>query len=351
MALRAFTAALLSLVLGPFVLRPAALAGEPGRPQKGEPDAATVTRPARFVAAWGKKGDGPGEFNFPIGIALGPDGDLFVSDFYNARVQRFSLAGKFLSAFAVLPNPGGIAVDRDGSVYLTHFSAMRSNEERKPDHVSVYSAGGKLLRQWGRTGTGDGKFDYPGGIAVSPGGRVYVADQTNRRVQVFDRQGKFLFKWGAYGTDPGQFGGNTSPKSRVGGPQFVALDAAGNVFTTEGSVCRVQQFTADGKFLLAWGSNEDRPGAFGGGFREIKSSLRGPIGICFDAAGRVWVSAVSGRVQQFTADGKYLRGAGAGQGSGPGQFLAPHGVVTDGRGGLYVVDAYNHRVQKFDVGP
>ncbi|HJT77499.1 MAG TPA: NHL repeat-containing protein [Gemmataceae bacterium] len=350
MAIRTIVAAL-TLLVGSLALSPSAPRGEPAHPSKEKPAAGAPARPGRFVLAWGKKGDGPGEFNIPIGIALGPHGDLFVSDFYNARVQRFSTAGKLLSAFPVLPNPGGIAVDRDGSVYLTHFSAMRLKEEPKPSRVTVYGPDGKLLREWGKTGTGPGEFDYPGGIAVSPAGRVYVCDQTNRRVQVFDRQGKFLFKWGRYGTGPGEFGGNINPKSRVGGPQFVALDAAGHVFTTEGSVGRVQVFTADGKFLRAWGSNDDRPGAFGGSYRQIKGSLRGPVGICVDAGGRLWVSAVSGRVQQFTADGKYLRGVGQGQGSGPGQFVAPHGVVTDGHGNLYVVDGHNCRVQKFDVGP
>jgi sugar lactone lactonase YvrE len=178
---------------------------------------------------------------------------------------------------------------------------------------------------------------------------VYVADQTNRRVQVFDARGKFLFMWGEYGTRPGQFGGNSGPKSRVGGPQFVALDSAGNVYTTEGSVGRVQKFTADGKFLQAWGDNDDKPGSFGGLFAGFKASLKGPIGICIDDKDRLWVSAVSGRVPQFTKDGQYLGGIGGKQGSGPGEFLAPHGVAADRRGYLYVVDAYNHRIQKFAV--
>jgi hypothetical protein len=55
-------------------------------------------------------------------------------------------------------------------------------------------------------------------------------------------------------------------------------------------------------------------------------------------------------VQQFTAGGQYLGGFGGKAGSGPGEFLAPHGLAVDGRGHLYVVDAYNHRVQKFAVG-
>ena len=304
---------------------------------------------ARFLLEWGTHGDKPGQFNFPIGVMVTPAGEVLVSDFYNARVQRFSSDGKLLASFATLPNPGGIALDADGNVYLTHFSAMKTKEEKKPDRVSVYAPDGKRLREWGKTGIGDGEFDYPGGIAVSARERVYVADQTNRRVQVFDRTGKFLAKWGEYGVKEGQFGGNVSPKSRVGGPQFVALDRDGNVYTTEGSVGRVQKFTADGKFLLAWGNNDDKPGSFGGRYDGRPAGLQGPVGICLDGKGRVWVTSVGGRVQQFTPDGKFLGRFGA-PGEKAGQFVAPHGVAVDGKGHLYVVDSFNHRVQKFALG-
>jgi sugar lactone lactonase YvrE len=178
--------------------------------------------------------------------------------------------------------------------------------------------------------------------------RLYVADQTNRRVQVFDSMGKFLFKWGKYGTKEGEFGGNINPKSRVGGPQFLARDSEGNIYSTEGSIGRIQKFTPEGKFLLAWGDNEDKSGSFGG-TSEAAKGLRGPVAIAIDEKDRVWVSSVRGRIQQFTKEGKYLRGFGEEQGSKPGQFLAPHGIATDGKGHIYVADSYNHRVQKFAV--
>ena len=274
---------------------------------------------------------------------------MLVSDFYNARVQRFTPDGKHLATYSVLPNPGGMALDGDGNVYLSHFSAMKANEEKKPDRISVCSPQGELLRQWGRTGTGDGEFDYPGGIAISRDGHVYVADQTNRRVQVFDRDGKFLFKWGEYGITAGRFGGNVSPKSRIGGPQFIAIDGEGNIYTTEGSVGRVQQFTADGRFLRSWGDNEDRPGSFGG-YWSGSAGLQAPVGICFDKHGLLWISAVSGRVQQFTPKGTYLQSLGRGRGSDPGQFQAPHALAVVDAGHVYVVDSLNHRVQKFAIG-
>jgi DNA-binding beta-propeller fold protein YncE len=305
--------------------------------------------PVRFLLAWGKQGAEPGEFHFPIGIAVNGDDEVLVTDHYNNRVQRFDADGKLLGHFAVLPNPGGLAVDKAGNVYVSHFPASRMSKEQTPDRVTVYSPAGKLLREWGKSGDGDGEFSWPGGLAIGKDGRVYVADQTNRRVQVFDAEGKFLTKWGEYGTKPGEFGGNTSKASRVGGPQFVALDSAGNVYTTEASVGRVQKFTADGKYLLSWGDNEVKAGSFGGAFTGFQTRLQGPAGICIDKQDRVWVSAAGGRVQQFTSDGKYLRGFGDEQGDKPGQFFAPHGVAVNSRGQLYVVDAYNHRVQKFDV--
>lgn len=307
-----------------------------------------------FVREWGRRGAEPGEFDFPIAIAINDADEVFVTDHLNSRVQRFDRDGKLLGLFPVLPNPGGIALDAGGNIYLTHIHASGQSKHDAGDFVSVYDPDGTLLRRWGQSGMAAGEFDCPGGIAVAKHGRVYVADQTNHRVQVFDQTGTFLLQWGEYGNEPGQFGGKGSPKSRVGGPQFVAFDSAGNVWTTEGANCRVQEFTPDGELLSFWGSAEDRPGGFGGeftGFGKGKAgSLVGPIALCFDSEDRLWISTVSGRVQQFAQDGSFLGGLLNEQGTGPGQFFAPHGVAVDSAGCLYVVDAYNHRVQKFEVG-
>ncbi|WZO98813.1 NHL repeat-containing protein [Isosphaeraceae bacterium EP7] len=322
--------------------RPEHRAGGPG----GEAKAVV----SRFLGEWGEEGSEPGEFHFPIGIAINAADEVFVADFYNDRIQKFSVDGKLLAVLPVLPNPGGIAISRSGDLYLSHF-AERKREERTTDRVSVYDPAGKLLRQWGRTGSNDGEFDCPGGLALGQDGRVYVADQTNRRVQVFDGEGKFLFKWGEHGSKPGQFGGKVSIRSRVGGPQFLAFDSTGNVYTTEGSEGRVQKFTPEGKFLLAWGDNEVKPGSFGGtfsGFGRGKVTLQGPVALCVDKHDRVWVSAVCGRIQRFTTEGEYLGGFGS-EGTKPGEFLAPHGLAFDSHGHLFVVDAFNHRIQKFAV--
>ena len=80
---------------------------------------------ARFLLTWGKEGTEPGEFHFPIGIAINPADEILVTDHYNNRVQRFDREGKLLGHFAVLPSPGGIALDK-GETSISAIFQLRS---------------------------------------------------------------------------------------------------------------------------------------------------------------------------------------------------------------------------------
>jgi tripartite motif-containing protein 71 len=305
----------------------------------------------RFVLEWGKLGSKEGELNFPIGIAVNRADEVYVTDFYNARVQKFSGDGRFLAAFAVSRFPGGIALDADENIYVSHAGIPPSkfDEPRLRDKIAVFSPSGKPLRDWGKFGVGEGEFDSPGGIAIYKD-RVYVADQCNRRIQVFDTHGKFLTQWGRKGFERGEFGGDPHPKAFFAGPTFLACDKEGNVFTTEAILCRVQKFSPTGESLLAWGDKGTGPGKFGDKFTAFgQGSMRGPMGICFDAKGRLWTNSIGGRIQQFTEKGEFRVGSGE-EGTKPGQFYAPHGLAIDSHGALFIVDAFNHRIQKFAVG-
>lgn len=303
----------------------------------------------RFVKAWGKEGSADGEFHFCIGLAIHGE-TLYVTDHYNDRVQAFDFDGKHLLSFPVLPHPGGIAADKEGRLYITHFPAAAADAKQDHERISIYDPQGKFIREFGNSGSGDGELSWPGGLTIGPDGNIYVADQTNHRVQVFDKEGKFLAKFGEYGTGPGQFGGNTNPKSRAGGPQFVAFDQDGDIYATEGMPCRVQKLTQSGKPLLLWGEAKDEPGHFGGkfSFKDKPTEMQGPIGLTVDASDNtIWVVAISGRIQQFDTNGKYLGGIHGGQGREPGQFKAPHAIAINAKGEIFVADSYNQRVQKF----
>ncbi|MFO1484691.1 MAG: dienelactone hydrolase family protein [Verrucomicrobiaceae bacterium] len=296
----------------------------------------------RVALTFGSPGDGPGQLKSPIGIAISKRDVVYIAEFNNSRVHKFSTEGKVLGHFACVKNASGIAVDTDEHLYV---SSMTAHE------VCVYDSGGKELRKIGTKGAGEGQIDQPGGLVIGPDGVLYIADQGNHRVQRFTLDGKFLSAWGGHGKEPGKFGGGVKFGSRFGGPHFIAFDHAGNLFTTESNDGRVQKLTPDGKPLMAFGSNQVEPGGFGGRRTDIGNALIGPIGVLVDRKDRIWVSATNSLVQVFSLDGKFLFALNDKEGPEPGRFHLPHAMAEDSKGDVYVVDSSNQRVQKYILSP
>lgn len=292
-----------------------------------------------FVLEFGGKGEKPGEMRSPIGIAINAKDELFVPEFHGGRVQQFDAQGRLLGGFPVLKHASGIAVSRDGLVFVSSITQHR---------IDVHDASGKLVRRIGEEGAGEGEFDEPGGLLIAPDGTLLVADQCNNRVQRLGFDGRFLGQFGLHGNEAGQFGGADKKGSRFGGPHFLALDAKGNIWTTEAANGRIQKLTADGKPLLHWGTNARDTGGFGGRETAARNPIPGPIGVLVDAKQRVWVTSSNDRLQCFSERGQYLGGI-TESGEKPGQLRLPHAMVFDSLGFLYVVDSSNQRVQKFRV--
>ncbi len=266
-----------------------------------------------FVTRWGSDGTGDGQFGDPQGIAVDAAGNVYVADLHNHRIQKFTSDGVFLGWWG-----GGLYFDGKGWVDDTGWHGPGSSTE-----------------PW--TGSGDGQFDGPNGIAVDAGGNVYVCERWNNRVQKFTSNGGFLDKWGSYGSGDGQFWC----------PMHVAVDATGNVYVTD--------FNNYGTFLTKWGSAGTGDGQF-----------LGPSGIAVDAAGNVYVAdGCTHRIEKFTSDGTFLGWWGKdweddytgwhppGSGKTPslghddGQFWGPGAVAVDAARNVYVADSGNDRIQKF----
>lgn len=133
----------------------------------------------------GKRGDGDGEFNLPRDVALGKDGNLYIVDGGNFRIQVMRQDGSFVRSFGSIGRQGGqfsrpkeIAIDPAGNVYVidTAFG-----------NFQIFTAEGKLLLDVGGRSNTDGpaKYMLPSGIAVDEDGRVYVVDQYFRKVDVY----------------------------------------------------------------------------------------------------------------------------------------------------------------------
>jgi len=135
-----------------------------------------------LVRVIGKRGTGPGEFNFPTALTLSA-GKLYVVDAMNFRIQTITPEGEFAGAFGqlgdqtgTLNRPKGIAADTEGNLYVV--DAMFET-------VQVFDPEGRLLYYFGSTGTKPGQFQVPTGISIDDRNIIYIADSLNRRVQVF----------------------------------------------------------------------------------------------------------------------------------------------------------------------
>jgi DNA-binding beta-propeller fold protein YncE len=137
------------------------------------------------IARFGKDGDALGELARPMGVALGPEGDLYVADSCNHRVEVFGPDGtprRALGRSGTGPGemryPYGIAVDARGRVVVAEYGNQR---------VQVLDGrDGRSLRVFGRAGGAPGEFSSPWGLALDGAGRVYVADRDNNRIQVLE---------------------------------------------------------------------------------------------------------------------------------------------------------------------
>lgn len=206
------------------------------------------TSDGQFITQWGRSGKGEGEFDSPSGLAVDALGNVYATDLYNHRVQKFSSDGAFLLSWgkegkvsnvrsamnflmdegkeSLFNYPAKIAVSPDGEIYVSDSYNNR---------VQVFNAEGKYLRKWGGMGFWGGRFRVASDIAFGPGGQVYVADFYNHRVQVFDTEGKYLNQWGEKGAAQGQFDG----------PTGLAVDQQGGIYVVDWTNKRIQKFSGD----------------------------------------------------------------------------------------------------------
>jgi len=125
----------------------------------------------------------PGTFSLPEGVAVDRDGNVYVTDTFNNRVEIFDADGEFISTFgkngdgpADLERPKGIAVDGDGHVWVV---------DAGPNQVKVFTKEGRLLIYFGGPGYYPGQFNGPWGIAIDQSNRVIVSETFPGRVQVY----------------------------------------------------------------------------------------------------------------------------------------------------------------------
>jgi len=204
---------------------------------------------------WGAEGTGDGQFECPSGITVASDGSVYVADWLNNRIQKFTSEGVFVGKWEsrglvadYFDGQPSIAVASDGSVYITEASNDGGNPIRKHS-VKKFTCEGVFVSEWGTQGSGDGEFNYPSGVAVAPDGSVYVTEHScerQNRIQKFTSEGVFVSEWGTGGLGDGT----------VFRPKCVAVAPDGNVYVTNWGFNLVQEFTSEGMFVSEWDTSD-----------------------------------------------------------------------------------------------
>jgi ABC-type Fe3+ transport system permease subunit/DNA-binding beta-propeller fold protein YncE len=210
-------------------------------------------------AVWLETGSAPGQVVYPRAITYAPNDNTFFIVDRLARVQHLDAKGNALTEWRMpewrIGKPVGVSIGPDGNVYVpdTHYN-----------RIIVYSPDGKEIRRWGERGTKPGQFIWPTDIAFDKSGNIYISEYgDNDRIQVFSPDGKLLRGFGHFGNGNGEF---SRPQSMVINDDTIYVTDACNsriaVFKTDGTWVRNMGSVGSqlGQFRFPYGMDEDHDG-------------------------------------------------------------------------------------------
>jgi DNA-binding beta-propeller fold protein YncE len=219
-------------------------------------DVNNAPNPYRATENWAQLPQGR-VWGMAIGIDIDRDGkSVWVFDRCGAKtctgstvapIQKFDASGKLLTSFGagMFNFPHGLFVDRDDNVWVSDGKGA----DGKGHTVIKFSPDGKVLMTLGTPGVpgnDETHFNAPSDVLVAPNGDIFVADghgeDTNARIVKFSKDGKYITAWGQKGSAPGEFNA----------PHGLAMDSAGRLFVADRANNRIQIFDQEGKFLAEW---------------------------------------------------------------------------------------------------
>jgi tripartite motif-containing protein 71 len=190
-----------------------------------------------FIKQWGGLGTGNGQFDYPDGLGIDKNDNIYVLEYNNSRVQKFDSEGNFIKKWGTAGSgegefnlPFGFSVDREGNSYVGNIGTGL---------IQKFDSTGNFIRQWGGLGSGEGEFLLPFGIVTDSAGNVYVTDGEDNRVKKFDNDGRFIRQWGGVGNGEGLFNF----------PVGIDADGADNIYVVDTGNNLIQKFDTEGKFL------------------------------------------------------------------------------------------------------
>jgi len=345
-------------------------------PMEGATQAPTIDLPPLLtpssahvvtIAGSGQRGneDGQGElaqFNWPTGVAVGPDWTVYAADYANYLIRKISpdglvttLAGSGqrgwldgAGSVARFNGPDGIALAPSGDLYVADADNHRIRRV-SPDGTVTTVAGS------GQAGTRDGpattaQFLYPTGVAADQTGALYVADRGAHTIRKITSRGVVSTLAGT--GLPGYTDGMGSI-AQFHDPMTVVVDRSGRLFVADSGNHAIRMIMPGGRVSTVAGS--PLAGAVDG--RGAAARFNWPTGLAVDPRDNLYVAdSNNALIRMISPDGQVTTLAGighAGSDDGPGEtagFHFPTGVAVDRQGDVYVADSANHMIRLISPG-
>lgn len=333
-----------------------------------------ATQPPVAVDHWGSEGTGPGQMgDGGRGVAIDGQGNVWVADYGNYRMLKYSPSGTVLGTYPdpAMPPPAAgfswardVAVDPQGDVW---------GADARNNRFMQFSPTGAFLGMWGRRNSNPPYgMDYPRGIGVNPAnGDVWVASTRDHFIRVYDAAGNYLGTAGngLDSSNPGSFRWPLDIEfAQQGGQMYVwiadyqssrvkRIDAAApfierqSISVTNNGVA--VDVAADRLYVLSWRNDDVRVYDLNGNYLSRFGSagsgtcqFQNPWDIDL-LNGTLYVTdSERSKVMAFSTSGSCL-GEWGSKGSGPYQFKDPSGITHDAAGNLYIADANNDRIVQY----
>jgi DNA-binding beta-propeller fold protein YncE len=213
---------------------------------------------------------------FPVGLAVHPDGRVFVADTHYHRVLVYDREGNLLTSFGhegsgdgQFQLPTDVAFDAQGFIYVSEY--------HENDRVTKWSPGLKFVRALGEAPIVGVRLSRPTGLIVDDEQTLWIADACNHRIVRMSLDGELLSVFGKFGSAAGE----------LRYPYDISQSPDGSLLVCEYEGHRLQWFSKGGRSLRIWGKA-------GRSFGE----LFGPWGAAYGPYGRVYVvDSLNSRVQ------------------------------------------------------
>ncbi len=312
--------------------------------------------------------DGTAQLWSPFGVVVDAAGNLFVADSANNRIRKVStdgtvstVAGNGTPGFvdgaagnAEFNFPAGIAIDAQGNLFVAD---SRNNRIRKIDtggNVSTIAGNGNTGFVDGPGGPlGIAEFSRPFTLVVDASGNIFVADYGNNSIREIDSGGivSTFAGNGHQGSTDGT--GGRLGTAEFAGPSGLVLDGQGNIFVADTYSFRVRKIDSSGNVTTFTGN-----GTFGyvdgTGGRSGTAEFSEMVGIVMDAQGNLYVADGNNnnRIREIDPSGNVTTIAGNGNSSfrndfgTASSFNLPEGMAIDAQGNLYVADSHNNCIRK-----